>query len=80
MTLNQVILSPIVLATVFSWNFALTGQTSKIRNKIQTDMVPTMLNGKLDKHRLRFFALDDMRLRGRNLCLQGGSSGSLLLR
>ena len=47
-TLNQVILSPIVLATVFSWNFALTGQTNKIRNKIQADMVPTMLNGELD--------------------------------
>ena len=34
-----------VLAVVFSWNLALTGQASKITGKIKHDLVPTMVNG-----------------------------------
>jgi len=44
-TLNQVALSPVVLAVVFSWNLGLTGQSSKIGGKIKNDLVPTMING-----------------------------------
>lgn len=44
-TLNQVALSPVVLAVVFAWNLGLTGQSNKIEGKIRNDLVPTMING-----------------------------------
>ncbi|KIZ03148.1 hypothetical protein MNEG_4812 [Monoraphidium neglectum] len=43
--LNQVALAPVVLAVVFSWNLALTGQAGGIPEKIQRDLVPSMVNG-----------------------------------
>lgn len=44
-TLNQVALAPVVLAVVFSWNLALCGDAARIPEKLQTDLVPTMING-----------------------------------
>jgi hypothetical protein len=40
-----VALAPVVLAVVFSWNLALTGQAGGIPEKIQRDLVPSMVNG-----------------------------------
>lgn len=34
-----------VLAVVFTWNLALTGQSSKIPDKIRHSLIPTMVNG-----------------------------------
>lgn len=43
--LNQVALAPVVLAVVFAWNQALTGQAAGIPDKIKRDLVPSMMNG-----------------------------------
>jgi hypothetical protein len=43
--LNQLALAPVVLAVVFSWNLALTGEGGAIPTKIRRDLVPSMING-----------------------------------
>ena len=45
--LNQLALAPVVLAVVFAWNLALTGQADGILAKIRRDFVPSMLDGGL---------------------------------
>lgn len=45
--LNQIALAPVVLVVVFAWNLALTGQSHAIPQKIEKDLVPTMINGML---------------------------------
>ncbi|KAF5837020.1 hypothetical protein DUNSADRAFT_4945 [Dunaliella salina] len=42
---NQLLLAPVTLSTVFSWNLALTGKASDIPSKIRDDLLPTMVNG-----------------------------------
>jgi hypothetical protein len=42
---NQLLLAPVVLAVVFSWNLALTGQLEGLGGKLQRDLVPSMMNG-----------------------------------
>lgn len=42
---NQLLLAPVTLTAVFSWNLALTQQADGIAAKIQTDLLPTMVNG-----------------------------------
>ena len=42
---NQLILSPIVLSTVFTWNLALSNKASEIGTKIKRDLLPTAANG-----------------------------------
>ncbi|EFJ45923.1 hypothetical protein VOLCADRAFT_118277 [Volvox carteri f. nagariensis] len=42
---NQLILAPITLSTVFSYNLALMGKAEAIPNKIRDDLWPTMQNG-----------------------------------
>jgi protein Mpv17 len=44
-TLNQVVLGPLVLTTAFSWNLALQQQAEKIQGKIKKDLLPTLVNG-----------------------------------
>jgi protein Mpv17 len=44
-TLNQVLLGPIVLTSAFAWNLCFLGQLSALANKIERDLVPTMING-----------------------------------
>ena len=44
-TLNQVLLAPVVLVVVFSWNLALQGQAGEIPAKIRRDFVPSLMNG-----------------------------------
>ncbi|GAB4818931.1 hypothetical protein N2152v2_005977 [Parachlorella kessleri] len=44
-TLNQVLLAPVVLVVVFSWNLALQGQAKEIPAKIRRDFVPSLMNG-----------------------------------
>ena len=43
--MNQFILGPIVLTTVFSWNLILQSQPRKIPDKIKDDLVPGAING-----------------------------------
>jgi hypothetical protein len=43
---NQLLLAPIVLCAVFAWNLGLTGQGgAAIQEKVQRDLVPSMLDG-----------------------------------
>jgi hypothetical protein len=42
---NQLLLAPVTLSAVFSWNLAWTGQQDKIGSKLQHDLLPTMKNG-----------------------------------
>jgi hypothetical protein len=42
---NQLLLAPVVLAVVFSWNLALTGQLEGLGAKLGRDLVPSMMNG-----------------------------------
>jgi len=42
---NQLLLAPLVLAVVFSWNLALTGEAPRIPQKLRQDLVPSMING-----------------------------------
>lgn len=44
-TLNQLLLAPVVLGVVFSWNLVLQGQAGDIVPKIKRDLVPSMING-----------------------------------
>ncbi|KAK9804473.1 hypothetical protein WJX73_005751 [Symbiochloris irregularis] len=44
-TLNQLLLAPVVLAGVFTWNLALQGQGDRAPAKIKQDLVPTMTTG-----------------------------------
>jgi protein Mpv17 len=44
-TANQLILAPITLSTVFTWNLTLTGKQHELKDKMKNDLVPTMLNG-----------------------------------
>ncbi|WIA08168.1 hypothetical protein OEZ85_007622 [Tetradesmus obliquus] len=44
-TLNQLALAPVTLCAVFAWNLGLTGQWHAVPEKIQNDMVPSMING-----------------------------------
>mmetsp|Transcript_30836 Transcript_30836/g.56109 ORF Transcript_30836/g.56109 Transcript_30836/m.56109 type:complete len:223 (+) Transcript_30836:51-719(+) len=43
--LNQFVLAPLTLSTVFAYTLYLTGKAHEIRNKINRDLVPTMING-----------------------------------
>ncbi len=43
--MNQLMLAPVTLGTVFSWNLALTGHADQIAGKLQRDLIPTMMNG-----------------------------------
>jgi protein Mpv17 len=43
--LNQVVLGPIVLTTAFAWNLWLRGLGHELPDKLNKDLVPTMLNG-----------------------------------
>jgi hypothetical protein len=45
MAANQLILAPIVLTAIFTWNLTLQGQPEKIVGKMKRDMFPTMQNG-----------------------------------
>ena len=45
MALNQLVLAPVVLTTVFAWNLLLTQKADEITSKIKRDLVPTMING-----------------------------------
>lgn len=44
-TLNQVVLGPVVLTTAFAWNLWLRGLSHELPDKLHKDLVPTMLNG-----------------------------------
>jgi protein Mpv17 len=44
-TLNQVVLGPLVLCTAFSWNLVLQQQADQVVGKIKKDMFPTLVNG-----------------------------------
>lgn len=44
-TLNQVVLGPIVLTTAFAWNLWLQGKAAELQPKLKKDLVPTMING-----------------------------------
>lgn len=43
--LNQLVLAPVTLGTVFSWNLGLTGRGAELPDKLQRDLLPTMMNG-----------------------------------
>ncbi len=42
---NQLLLAPVTVSTVLSWNLAWTGKADHIPDKLRTDMLPTMQNG-----------------------------------
>jgi protein Mpv17 len=44
-TLNQIVLGPIVLATAFAWNLWLQGRSGALPAKLQCDLLPTLING-----------------------------------
>ena len=44
-TLNQIVLGPIVLTTAFAWNLGLQQKLYEFKGKMQRDLVPTMING-----------------------------------
>ncbi|MCL7027265.1 hypothetical protein MKW94_002985 [Papaver nudicaule] len=44
-TLNQVVLGPIVIAVVFAWNNLWVGKLKELPNKYQKDALPTLLYG-----------------------------------
>jgi protein Mpv17 len=44
-TANQLVLAPITLSTVFTWNLCLTGKQAELEGKLRRDLVPTLLNG-----------------------------------
>jgi hypothetical protein len=44
-TLNQLALAPVTLCAVFAWNLGWTGQWHAVPDKIQNDLVPSMING-----------------------------------
>ena len=74
--MNQFILGPIVLTTVFSWNLILQNQPRRIPEKIKEDLVPGAINGMQSvtvPSRCR--PLPQLTW---SLLLQGGSSGCLL--
>lgn len=43
--LNQVVLGPVVLMSVFTWNFVLQRKLDQLSDKVRRDFVPSMLNG-----------------------------------
>ena len=43
--MNQLVLAPLVLVVVFSWNLGLQGQAGQIRDKIRRDFTPSLMNG-----------------------------------
>ena len=45
LTANMVVLGPLVLTTVFTWNLVLTGQADKLKGKLKRDLVPSALDG-----------------------------------
>lgn len=45
--MNQLMLGPVTLSTVFAWNLALTGKAEEIGDKIKRDLFPTIQNGAL---------------------------------
>lgn len=45
LTLNQIILGPIIISTLFAWNFWLQGKGGEIWGKLQADFVKTLLGG-----------------------------------
>jgi protein Mpv17 len=44
-TANQLLLAPVTLTAVFSWNLICTGKEKEISAKLKNDLVPTMMNG-----------------------------------
>lgn len=43
--LNQLVLAPLVLTVVFSWNLALQRQAGEIPAKMRRDFLPSLFNG-----------------------------------
>jgi len=43
--LNQIVLAPVVLLVVFSWNLAWQGKHQEIEAKVKNDLLSTMVNG-----------------------------------
>jgi protein Mpv17 len=44
-TLNQIVLGPIVLTTAFAWNLWLQGLARSLSGKLERDLVPTLITG-----------------------------------
>ncbi|OVA04058.1 Mpv17/PMP22 [Macleaya cordata] len=44
-TLNQIVLGPVVIAVVFAWNNLWVGKLRELPNKYQKDALPTLLYG-----------------------------------
>jgi protein Mpv17 len=44
-TLNQVVLGPLVLCTAFTWNLGLQGHIAQVPGKIRRDLVGSQVNG-----------------------------------
>ena len=45
MAANQLLLAPCTLSAVFAWNLALMDKADQIPDKLQRDLLPTMMNG-----------------------------------
>ena len=74
LTLNMLVLGPIVLTTVFTWNLTLTGKAKELPSKLRRDLVPAAIDGAscgLPKSHAVVLYL--------TMCLQASSSGSLPL-
>lgn len=75
--LNQLVLGPLVLSVVFTWNLLLQKKGSELQGKLKRDLVPTMINGMLHlgtfDYRFSFAVTHIITLVS---CLQVGSSGS----